>query len=161
MKFVKLGIISIIVFSLLLWGITLLFPGTTVISRVRNLPGSSSSLQLGLAQNKHPYHTWLVPDSGGFDVRTADIPFYADDLYNLEPQPNADTLFFTIRQGSKQQVNGGIGFYQLSADSVTTQLFFVFRTPWYKPWEKMRMMMIDRQYGPQMDSALGRLYSRF
>lgn len=161
MKLIKLGIISVIVFSLLIWGITLLFPGTTVISRVRNLPGSSQKLQQGLAQNAYPYHTWLVPDSGGFDVRTADIPFYNDDLYNLEPQPNADTLFLSIRQGDKPPLQGGIGFYQLRPDSVTTQLFFVFQTPWYKPWEKMRMMMVDRQYGPQMDSALSRLYRSF
>lgn len=157
MRLIKLGLISIVAFSLLFWGITLLFPSVTVISRVRNIAGSSDSLQKRLATNAISYRQWLLPDTGDYDIRTSDISFYENNLYNSAPQPNADTLFFEIRQKGNGSLQGGIGFYQLRPDSVTTQLYFVFSTPWYKPWEKLRMMMVDKQYDAQMNEALQKL----
>jgi hypothetical protein len=157
MHFVKLGLISIVAFALLLWGFTLLFPSVTVLSRVQNIAGSSDSLMQKFATNEISYRQWLLPDSGDYDIRTSDISFYEDNLYNAAPQPNADTLFFEIRQPGNTSLQGGIATYQLREDSVTTQLYFVFTTPWYRPWDKLKMMMIDKQYGEQMESALRKL----
>ncbi len=157
MKFLKLALISVVAFGLLLWGFTLLFPSVTVLSRVQNIAGSSDSLQQKLAANTISYRQWLLPDSGTFDIRTSDISFYENNLFNAAPQSYADTLYFEIRQPGYPALQGGIGFYQLRADSVTTQLFYVFRTPWYKPWEKLKLMMADKQLGPQMEGALKKL----
>lgn len=160
MRVLKLGAISLLAFILLFWGITLLFPSVTVLSRVKNMPGTSDSLRYAMETNRISYKQWLVPDSGNFDVRTADISFYENDLFNAAAQPDADTLFFSVLRDDKSVIKGGIGFYQLMADSVTTQLFFVFQTPWYQPLEKMRMMVIDKQYGGLMDSSLNKLYEQ-
>ncbi len=157
MRFIKLALISIVAFSLLLWGFTLLFPSVTVLSRVQNIAGSSDSLQKKLTTNEISFRQWLLPDSGEFDIRTSDISFYENNLFNAAPQSFADTLYFEIRQPGQPSLQGGIGFYQLRGDSVTTQLFYVFRTPWYKPWDKLRLMMADKQLGPQMEGALKKL----
>ncbi len=160
MRILKLGVISLLAFILLFWGITLLFPSVTVLSRIKNMPGTSDSLRFAMETNRISYKQWLVPDSGNFDVRTADISFYENDLFNAAAQPDADTLFFSISRDGKPVMKGGIGLYQLMPDSVTTQLFFVFQTPWYQPLEKMRMMVIDKQYGGLMDTSLNKLYEQ-
>lgn len=159
MHFLKLGLISVVAFALLLWGFTLLFPSITVLSRVQNIAGSSDSLMHRFSTNEISYRQWLLPDSGNYDIRTSDISFYEDNLYNAAPQPNADTLFFEIRQPGNKSIKGGIATYQLREDSVTTQLYFVFTTPWYRPWDKLKMMMVDKQYGEQMEAALKKLWA--
>lgn len=162
MKFIKLGILSIIVFSFILWAFSLLFPASTVLSRVRNLPGSSTQLQAQLQQKGMRLEQWLLPDgSGNLSVATGDAPFYKWQLYNGLPQPEADTLYFQIKEAEDKVLNGGIGFYQLTPDSVTTQIFLVFETPWYNPVKKLGMMLVDKQYGPIMEGALQRLYDSY
>jgi hypothetical protein len=158
MRVLKLGLISLVAFSLIIWGFTLLFPSVTVLSRVINIGGSSDTLMHRFASNAISYRQWLLPDTGDFDIRTSDISFYDNNLYNAAPQPNADTLYFEVRQPGVRSLQGGIATYQLSTDSVTTQLFYVFHTPWYRPWDKLKMMMADKQLGPQMDGALKKLY---
>jgi hypothetical protein len=157
MHLLKLAIISIVAFGLLLLGFTLLFPSVTVLSRVKNIAGSSDTLMDRFATNQISYRQWLLPDSGNFDIRTSDIAFYENNLYNAAPQPNADTLYFEVRQPGVRSLQGGIATYQLRPDSVTTQLFYVFHTPWYKPWDKFKLMMADKQLGPQMEGALIKL----
>jgi hypothetical protein len=157
MHFIKLGLISIVAFALLLWGFTLLFPSVTVLSRVQNIGGSSDTLMHRFATNQISYRQWLLPDSGDYDIRTSDISFYENDLYNAAPQPNADTLYFEIRNAGSSALQGGIATYQLRDDSVTTQLFYVFKSPWYHPVAKLKMILIDKQYGPQMEGALLKL----
>ena len=158
MRVVKLGLISLVAFSLIIWGFTMLFPSVTVLSRVQNMYGSGDTLMRRFATNAISYRQWLLPDSGNFDIRTADIPFYTASLYNAEAQPGADTLFFEVRQPGVRSLQGGIATYQLRPDSVTTQLFYVFYTPWYRPWDKLKLMMADKQMGPQMDASLQKLY---
>ena len=157
MRIIKLGLISIVAFYLLIWGITLLFPGTTLVSRAINIAGNKDSVAHLLNSNKIPYSEWLTHNNKEVDVRTSDISFYENNLFNAEPQPNADTIYFELRHQQKTFIKGGIGLYQLSPDSATTQLYYVFETHWYKPWEKMAQVANDARYGSQMDSALQRL----
>lgn len=158
MRILKLMLISILAFSLLLLGFSLLFPNVTVLSRVRNMPGSGKELLDKMNTNEISFRQWLLPEEGDFDIRTADISFYVNDLFNYTPQPDADTLYFEIRQPGGRPLQGGIATYQLHADSATTQLFYVFRNPWYRPWDKFKMMVADKQLGPQMEGALRKLY---
>lgn len=162
MKLIKLGIISIIAFSILLWLFTLIFPASTVLSRVRNLPGTSTDLKQQLLQDRPDMKDWLLPtDAAALQILKGSKPYYKWQLYNAMPQPNADTLYFQIKEDDRRVLNGGLGLYQLSPDSVTTQLFLVFETPWYNPVKKLGMMLVDKQYGPIMEDALQRLYEQY
>jgi hypothetical protein len=136
-----------------------MFPSVTVLSRVCNIAGEAGELKNKLNNNEISYRQWLLPDSGDFDIRTSDISFYENNLFNAASQPNADTIYFEIKQEGIRSLQGGIGLYQLRPDSVTTQLFYVFTTPWYRPLDKLKMMMIDKQYDAQMEGALQKLYN--
>jgi hypothetical protein len=157
MRIIKLGVISFVIFYSLIWCITLLFPNVTVLSRVINIAGKKDSLAHSIKSNRISYNQWLTDASTGVDVRTSDISFYNNDLFNAERQANADTIYFELRHQQQTFLKGGIGLYQLSDDSTTTQLFYVFETHWYKPWEKMAQVMNDAKYGGHMDSALLKL----
>lgn len=157
MRLIKLALISLVVFYLLIWGITLLFPNVTLVSRALNIAGSKDSISSKIKSNDIPYNAWLTTDARGIDVRSSDISFYENDLFNGEPQPDADTIYIELREGAGKFLHGGIGFYQLSKDSATVQLFYVFHTRWYKPWEKMAQIANDAKYGGHLDSSLLRL----
>ena len=157
MRVIKLGLISIVAFYLLIWSITLLFPNVTVLSRVVNIAGNKDSLSHKIKSNRIPYSNWLTNTNKNIDVRTSDISFYENDLFNMERDKNADTIYFELRHQQQSFLKGGIGLYQLSEDSTTTQLFYVFKTHWYKPWEKMGQIINDAKYGGHMDSALHKL----
>jgi len=160
MKVIKLGLISLVAFAMLFWGITLMFPSNTVISRVTNITGNADSLHKRVVSNEVSLQTILAGTQPGLVVKDADISFYENNLFNSLSSgsiPNADTIFFQVSNRGKVIAQGGVAFYQLQADSTTTQMFYVFQTPWYKPLLKMKMMMADKVYGPGLDSALIRL----
>ena len=157
MRIIKLALISAIAFYLLIWAITLLFPNVTVLSRAINIAGTKDSVSRLIKSNEIAYYEWLTSNNKQVEVFTSDISFYENDLFNAERQPNADTIYFEMRHLQKSFIKGGIGLYQLSPDSATTQLYYVFETHWYKPWEKMAQVANDAKYGGQMDSALHKL----
>jgi len=157
MRIIKLGLISAVAFYLLIWAITLLFPNVTVLSRAVNIAGKTDNVAQLIKSNTIPYNAWLTATNKEVDVRTSDISFYVNDLFNAERQPNADTIYFEMRHKQQSFLKGGIGLYQLSPDSATTQLYYVFETHWYKPWEKMAQVANDARFGGQMDSALQKL----
>jgi hypothetical protein len=160
MKVIKLGMISLVVFGLLFWGITLMFPSNTIVSRVVNIAGNADSMHRKVISNEISLQTLLAGNESGLVVKDADIPFYDNNLFNtlsVGSLPQADTIFFQVSKSGKMIAQGGLAFYQLQADSTTTQFFYVFQTPWYKPLLKMKMMMADKVYGPGLDSCLKRL----
>ncbi len=162
MKYLRLILVSIVVFSLLLWGITLLFPSDIVISRASNHSGKAKSLFDRFESNEISLQTMVQhmnPDQP-VTVKTADIPFYSKTLFNILDSasvPNADTLFFRFQNENQETLNGGLAFYQLSEDSSTIQAFYVLHEPWYKPVNKFRLMVADKTHGPGLDSILVRL----
>lgn len=157
MRILKLGIISVIVFYFLIWAITLLFPNVTVVSRAINIAGSKDTLAHNIRSNRISYSQWLTGGNTEVDVRASDISFYENNLFNAERDMHADTIYLELLHQQQAFLQGGIGLYQLSPDSTTTQLFYVFRTHWYKPWEKMGQLINDAKYGSHMDSALLKL----
>lgn len=157
MRIIKLGLISAVAFYLLIWAITLLFPNVTITSRAINIAGNKDSISRKIKSNEIPYYAWLTSANKAVNVLSSDISFYHSNLFNAERQPNADTIFFEMRHLQKAFLTGGIGLYQLQPDSATTQLYYVFETHWYKPWEKMAQVANDAKYGGQMDLALANL----
>ena len=151
MKYLKLFLISVLGFSLLFLGITLLFPSVTVISRAANVKAETNiTNNLG----------WVLSaNEASIMVQQSEKPTYDAKLFNADAGAivNGDTVFFSLISHNERLASGGVATYQLAADSTTVQLYYVFETPWYKPWEKMRMMMMDDVIGPGMDSALIRL----
>ena len=143
----------------MVWGFTLLFPGTTVLSRVVSLTIKKDSLMKPF-QSAEFYKNWLIGNDTSINISTAKTSFYPNNLFNSERQPGADTIFFKIEKGNQKPITGGVGFYYITPDTTLTQLFYVFNTAWYKPWDKMATMMNDKRFGNSMDSALAQLKNK-
>jgi len=139
MKYVKLFIISIIVFGLMIFLISLLFPSVTYVSRAMNSAGGQDATRSRLPQ--------LF--SRAFNNQNPKLAFVKDYL------PNADTLQFYVKD--YEQVSGGIAIYAMGNDSSTIQVFYKITVPWYKPWQKFGLMINEQKYGPSLDTALYRM----
>jgi hypothetical protein len=157
MKYLKLGIISVVAFYLLFWMFTMLFPNNVVISRACNVGGNRDTVKHLISSNRISYRQWLIGSDTGLDLRTADIPFYTAELANVDNPADADTIFWQVRKQGITPVRGGLAFYNLQADSTTVQLYYVFENKWYKPWEKLASVFYDKRLSPSIDSALQRL----
>jgi hypothetical protein len=154
MRFIKLALISVIAFYLLIWGMSAVLPKVNVMSRVINMAGDKDSIDAKISSREIPFKSWLTNNNDSIEVKTARTSFYENNLFNADRQPGADTIYFDMRYRDRSIVKGGLGLYQLSQDSATVQLFYVFHSSWYKPWQKMAGMINEAKYGNQMDQAL-------
>ena len=157
MKFLKLALISVIAFYLLIWGMSAVLPKVNVMSRVLNMAGDKDSIESKIESKQIQFKSWLTNNNDSIEVQTAKTSFYENNLFNADRQPDADTIYFDMRYRERSIVKGGLGLYQLSRDSTTVQLFYVFHSSWYKPWQKMAGMLNEAKYGNQMDQALQKL----
>jgi hypothetical protein len=161
MKFLKLAFISLAAFALLLWVFSLLFPSNTIISRVGQVKKTNEDLISAFKSNEISLQYLLAGHQDGWVVKSADIPFYVDNLFNItstEAVPEADTIFFSVSaKNGRNPVHGGLAVYSLSSDSTAVQVFVVLQTPWYNPIAKMKLMVAENAYAPFADSALHRL----
>lgn len=137
MKYFKLLIISIIVFAVMFFFMSLLFPSTTYISRAMNVAGNQNTVRSSLPQ------LFAI----GFDKASQQSIVIKDYI------PSADTLHFYV----ETQVSGGMAVYAMGKDSTTLQLFYQINVPWYKPWQKLALMINEEKYGPSLDTAISRL----
>jgi len=140
LKYFKLFLISIIAFGLGLFGISLLFPSNTFVSRAANVFGPKDSLQPNL-----PVYFENAFDDGQQQKTIEVKPFL----------PNADTLLFHVK--NQEQVQGGIAVYDMGKDSSTIQVFYKINVPWYSPLQKFGLMLNEEKYGPSLDTALRRI----
>ena len=139
MKYFKLFIISIVVFGVMIFCISLLFPSATYVSRAMNVAGKHDAIRSALPQ--------LFTKA--FNAQPPQIVFVKDF------SAHGDTLLFYIKD--QQQVNGGMAIYSMGDDSTTLQVFYQINVPWYKPWQKFGLMINEEKYGPSLDTALNRV----
>ncbi|MES2776550.1 MAG: hypothetical protein V4722_20400 [Bacteroidota bacterium] len=141
MKYFRLFIISVVVFGLMIFCISLLFPSVTYVSRAMNIAGGRDSVRATMPQ--------LF--SKGFNQQQTQIAFVKDF------SASGDTLHFKIN--GQEQVNGALAVYAMGEDSTTIQVFYQINTPWYKPWQKFGLMLNEEKYGPSLDTAISRITS--
>ncbi len=137
MKYFKLFIISIIVFGLLIFLLSLLFPAVTYVSRAKNIAGTHDTVQKALPQ--------LFSKA-----------FNQQELVTIKDfSSSSDTLHFAIK--NQDQVSGALAVYAMGDDSTTVQVFYQIKVPWYKPWQKFGLMINEQKYGPSLDTAISRI----
>lgn len=142
MKLVKLGLISIVAFGLLFSGLSLLFPSRVRVSRAIDISGSADQV-LSRLRDTASWAQWypVPPGSKGFPVlqRVTDSSVVA-----------------SFRQDNGRTGTAVFVVYPASVAGLTTLHWYIdFRMRWY-PWEKFSALLLERRYGPMMESALGR-----
>jgi hypothetical protein len=160
LRIIKLGIISLIVFSLLITGISLFFPSHVRISKAIDIETSRDSL-LAQVKDLSNWKNWypgadtmqLREKNGVVDGLLVDS---AMGLVTLAAV--SDTAIHALTSGPKvRDVKSGWNFYEGSRpNTVTVQWYMDFHLRWY-PWEKFSSLLLEKRYGPVMEKGLDKL----
>jgi len=160
MKYVKLLLISVVVFFLIVTGFSLFIPSHVRISRATNIaPDGDSVLQRICDLDK--WKTWH-PQLATVALKDA---VYANDRV-IKATANGTRLSVLkcsgaevtvqMQKGNQPINNNWILIKHGTTDSLTLQNFIEFDFKWY-PWEKFSSLMLEGSYGPVMEQGLANL----
>lgn len=146
MRFIRLGIISVVMIFLLFTGISLFIPSQVNISRAVNLSVNKDSL-LQLIKDTNHWASWYP----GYDTLRA----LGTSINFTSVENNKLTAEFK-GQKSKTISSAWQVIPYSTTDSVTLQWYLQFRLRWY-PWEKFGSLLYEKVYGEQMERGLNNL----
>jgi hypothetical protein len=158
MRFVKLGLISIVGLFLVIYLMSLLIPSHVRISRAINISAPVDSIKHNLSDLRQ-WQQWniLINTAENTNPRYSQNGFTSDQLQVLLTGAQNDTVktAWRMEDGKGQEI--GSGFTLHTADNTTVvQWYFDFHLKWY-PWEKFGSIIFDKQLGPPMEQSLGEL----
>ena len=155
MRFIKLGLISVVVFFLIIWGMSLLIPRHVRISRAINVSTSKANVLYQIEHIKN-WQQWnvMVKNEALTNSRFTDSVFSSDQLIVKLDGVWPDSVHLKWLQG-KNEYTGGFNLYE-SGDTTAVQWYFDFYLPWY-PWKKLGSLVFDKQLGPPMEQSLSNL----
>ena len=150
MRFIKLGIISIVMIFLLFTGMSLFIPSHVRISRAINLASTSEKIMTELNDTSQ-WRNWYP----GFD----EMQKAGTNISITEKKENEISVEFNspgkkIITSTWQTIP-----YTHQSDSVTLQWYLHFKLRWY-PWEKLGSLLYEKSYGQQMETGLQNLKNR-
>jgi hypothetical protein len=159
MRVIKLGLISIIVFSLLITGISLFFPSHIRISKAIDINAARDSV-LKQLNNPVNWKKWY-PGADTLDLFVAEgkvLGITTGNLQGLIITEVNDSAILTANAGpgSKKGESGWNIFDGRTPNSVTVQWYMDSHLRWY-PWEKFSSLLLEKRYGPQMEQGLANL----
>jgi hypothetical protein len=159
MRVIKLGIISIIVFSILITGISLFFPSHVRISKAIDITTGKDSLmnQISDAAN---WRNWYP----GAD--TLPLFFIEGKVKGIQTDSMQGLIITEVNDSSVLAMNAGPGskkgksgwniFPGRTPNSFTVQWYMDFHLRWY-PWEKFSSLLLEKRYGALMEQGLAKL----
>ena len=159
MRIVKLGIISIIFFSILITGISLFFPSHVRISKAIDITTGKDSLMIQIADATN-WKNWY-PGADTFPLLFIEGKvkgIETDSMHGLIIKEVNDSAVLTMNVGPNLK-RGGSGwniFPGRIPNSFTVQWYMDFHLRWY-PWEKFSSLLLEKRYGPRMEKGLGKL----
>ena len=138
MRIIKPAIIGIVVFFLVLTGITMLIPADQRISRAINIGAPKDRVAAMIADPRH-WASWNKLSGDQLRVSVASA--------------SPDSILLDWVQADGKTFRGGFQLLQLRPDSLTVQWWFDFHLRWV-PWEKIGSLVYDKQLGPPMEESL-------
>lgn len=160
MRIIKLGIISLIVFSLLITGISVFFPSNVRISKATDIQTSKVVLlqQLGNLSNWKNWYPGadtmqLIVENGRLKA------LQVDSLQGTIRLSSISDSLITARTSGRAVRNAESGwnlFEGSRPNIITVQWYMDFRLGWY-PWEKFSSLLLEKRYGPMMEQGLDKL----
>jgi len=143
MRIIKLGLISVIAFSVLITLFSLVFPSRVRISKAIDIRTETPQVLVELRDTAH-WKNW----------------YPGADSAKLLPEISEVTDSSVIAQASLQKGRKGITGWNLYPASVpgtvTVQWYMDFHLRWY-PWEKFSGLLLEKRYGPVMEKGLENL----
>ena len=161
MGIIKLGIISLIVFFLIITGFSLFIPSHIRISKAIDI-NTSKDLVMNQVNNPVNWKKWYP----GADTSTllfveGNIKgINTGELNGLMIKATTDSTVSLINTGinSKRGASGWNIFEAGKPNTITIQWYMDFHLRWY-PWEKFSSLLLEKRYGPMMEQGLDKLKS--
>ncbi|MFY0255121.1 SRPBCC family protein [Chitinophaga sp. 30R24] len=169
MRFIKLVLISVIVFGCMAFLISLVFPSTAVVERTGVIQAPIDTVYAHVSNLKAwgQWNPWTRPDTTATLV-FSDPSYGAGASYSWSGKENSGKVTILDSEPEKgvhylmdikniRPVHGGIELKR-TADGKATAIFWHMEIKLgLLPWWKLRGFMADRIYGPAMDSSLTKL----
>lgn len=159
MGIIKLGLVSLLVFILLITGISLFFPSHIRISKAIDIRNTKDSVLIEIGRASHWKNWFPGADSLAPYVVHADTTGLLINekqaLLVTEVTDNSVLAAFT-GPGAKRGTSGWNILADPAGNFVTVQWYMDFRLRWY-PWEKFSSMLLEKRYGPLMEKGLDQL----
>ncbi len=161
MGIIKLGFISLLVFALLITGISLFFPSHIRISKAVDITASKDSVinQLSNAEN---WKKWFPGGDTAVSVmaegKIIGISTGGSTGLVITTANDSAVLAVSVGPKSKSSESGWNIFDGSRPNTVTVQWYMDFYLRWY-PWEKFSSLLLEKRYGPMMEQGLDKLKS--
>lgn len=161
MRFIKLGLISIVFFFLLLTGISLLLPSSINISKAIDINAPADSV-FSYINDMAKWKSWYAgyadsaatmsaPTSG----KGASLRLNNTEISLTEVLPRKIKALWQTAQNTPLPGEFNIASYD-SSSMITLQWLFVQKVRWY-PWEKFSLIVSNQTIGPFMEQSLDNL----
>jgi hypothetical protein len=162
MQVIKLGLISVLVFALLITGISLFFPSQVRISKAIDITGDRDSVWMQIKdpanwKNWYPGADSMAPLYVGGEIKG----ILSDSMQGLLLTAVTDSTALATNTGplAKKGESGWNIFPGGVPNTVTIQWYTDFHLRWY-PWEKFSSLLLEKRYGPIMEQGLTNLKKR-
>lgn len=156
---IKLGVISFIVFALLITGISLFIPSRIRISKATDINASRDSV-LGQLNNPINWKRWYPgADTAIFYEVAGQVKGISTGKQQALIVAGANDSTVTTAMLGPGTKKGGSGWniYDGSTpNTVTVQWYMDIHLRWY-PWEKFSSLLLEKRYGPMMEQGLEKL----
>ncbi len=143
MKYLKLGVISAVIFALILFLMSLLIPSKVRISRAVNVHAGRDAVFAMIADTSR----WR--DWNEMSLDSIKVSVLSDSDYHFE----------TAWEYGGRSIHSGF-WLEESANITVVQWYFDMGLKWY-PWEKFGSILFDKQFGPPMEQSLNNLQKYF
>ena len=156
MRLIKLAIISAVVFTVLVFLMSLLIPSHVRISRADNINLPLSRVAT-LVQDLDSWPDWNVPvkNAGLMEYQPWNRKLVGEKLEISLKRTTGDSIF-TVWKNQHGKEIAGVFTFQQQGDATIVQYYFDFHQRWY-PWEKFASINLDKQWGPSMEKSLENL----
>jgi len=154
MRFVKLGLISIVILSALILLFSLLFPSEVRVSRAINVNASKEKVALLISDMRY-WESWNEMLKSG-DLQRKQFTrekFISDKMEIDRMESDTDHIRTLWKRNGTDTVSGYFNLYSADTTVTVVHWYFDFRVKWY-PWEKFGSIIFDKQIGPPMEKSL-------
>jgi hypothetical protein len=155
MRFVKLAIISFLLFALAIIGISFLLPSTVVVTRGVDINASIDSVATRL-NNLNRWQTW-ISNKDTLVIKADERTFMMGKMHVVLVSASASKIITSWKVKEGQPLDSRFSLTtQKSGANTTVQWEFVQHLKWY-PWEKFSSAITDKVLGPFMEESLKNL----
>ncbi len=154
MRFIKLILISVVVLSLLVTGISLLFPSTVIASRAIEINTTPDKIDYFVSDLNH-WQDWMSDWKENKVRLEKNTAYIGTQTIQFLSKTNHSVLYRWVDTGQSHYLVQ-FEWTQLKDSSYVVHWSFEQKVKWY-PWEKFQTLLNDKLLGSKMELELQNL----